>query len=153
MLKHLDRSEEYFAVLLTAGLGILLTIQILFRTVFEIGFSWTEEVARVMFIWVIFLGAVVGMRRHLHFRVTAGLKLFPARLRPAIELLGDAALLAFCMALTWHGAQLVMSTVEVDFRMRATGISMFWPYLIMPLSFGLQALRLVMRRLAPTEES
>jgi TRAP-type C4-dicarboxylate transport system permease small subunit len=50
--------------------------------------------------------------------------------------------------LTWHGVELVLSTVEVDFRLRATGISMFWPYLIMPLSFGLQALRLIMRRVS-----
>lgn len=146
MLKHLDRTEEYLAVVLTALLGLLLTAQIVLRFVFETGFVWTEEIARVMFIWVIFLGAVVGMRRHLHFRVTAGLKLFPPRFRPAAELLGDGLLLLFCLALTWHGVQLVASTLAVDFRLRATGISMFWPYLIMPLSFGLQALRLIMRR-------
>jgi TRAP-type C4-dicarboxylate transport system permease small subunit len=148
MLQHLDRTEEYLAVVLTAVLGMLLTAQIILRFVFEMGFAWTEEIARVMFIWLIFLGAVVGMRRHLHFRVTAGLKLFSLRFRPAAELLGDAILLLFCMALTWHGVELVLSTVEVDFRLRATGISMFWPYLIMPLSFGLQALRLIMRHVS-----
>ena len=75
MLRHLDRTEEYLAVALTALLGALLTAQIVLRFVFEMGFAWTEEIARVMFIWVIFLGAVVGMRRHLHFRVTAGQQL------------------------------------------------------------------------------
>jgi TRAP-type C4-dicarboxylate transport system permease small subunit len=148
MLRHLDRTEEYLAVALAALLGALLTAQIVLRFVFEMGFAWTEEIARVMFIWVIFLGAVVGMRRHLHFRVTAGLRIFPERLRPAAEMLGDVFLLLFCLALTWHGLELVQSTVDVDFRLRATGISMFWPYLIMPLSFGLQALRLIMRHIA-----
>ena len=147
MLRHLDRTEEYLAVALTAALGILLTSQIVLRFVFEVGFVWTEEIARVMFIWVIFLGAVVGMRRHLHFRVTAGLQLFPVRFRLAAELMGDFILLLFCLALTWHGLELVISTLEVEFRLRATGISMFWPYLVMPLSFGLQALRLIMRHL------
>ncbi len=148
MLRYLDRTEEYLAVALTTLLGMLLTAQIVLRYVFEMGFAWTEEIARVMFIWVIFLGAVVGMRRHLHFRVTAGLKLFPSQLRPIAELLGDALLLLFCLALAWHGMELVASTLEVEFRLRATGISMFWPYLIMPLSFGLQALRLIMRRIS-----
>ncbi len=153
MLRHLDRTEEYLAVAITAALGVLLTAQIVLRFVFETGYSWTEEIARVMFIWMIFLGAIVGMRRHLHFRVTAGLQMFPPRFRPAAELLGDAILLLFCLAVTWHGLELVYSTLEVDFRLRATGFSMLWPYLIMPLSFGLQALRLIMRHLAGQRDS
>ncbi len=153
MLRHLNRAEEYLAVGLTVVLGILLTAQIVLRFVFELGFSWTEEIARVMFIWVIFLGAAVGMRRHLHFRVTAGLKLFPQNIRWVAELAGDGVLLFFCLALAWHGYELVMSTVEVEFRLRATGISMFWPYLIMPLSFGLQAVRLVMRHIDGSQGS
>ncbi|MCP5149133.1 MAG: TRAP transporter small permease [Ectothiorhodospiraceae bacterium] len=147
MLRHIDRAEEYLACALLVALGTLLTVQIALRYLFGLGWGWMEELARVGFIWVIFLGAVVGMRRHLHIRVSLGLRLFPGRLRAVAEAVGDLVLLAFCLAMAWHGAELVWSTVEVDFRLSHTGMSMFWPYLVVPLSFALQAVRIVVRHL------
>ena len=41
--------------------------------------------------------------------------------------------------MTWHGIELVMSSADGSFRLQSTGVSMFWPYLIVPISFGLQA--------------
>ena len=145
MLKRLDYTEEYIAVFLIVILGLLLSSQIILRYVFEVGFIWIEEIARVIFIWVIFLGSVVGVRRNLHFKVTAGIKVLPKKLQFPMQQIGEIILILFCIAITWHGIELVYSTVEVDFRLRSTGISMFWPYLIMPLSFGLQAIRLIYR--------
>ena len=145
MLRHADRLEEYLACLLLVALGALLTTQILLRYLFGLGWGWMEELARIGFIWVIYLGAVVGMRRHLHIRVTLGLVLLSDRVRPWVEAAGDLVLLVFCFALAWHGAELVWSTVEVEFRLSHTGMSMFWPYLIIPISFALQGVRILVR--------
>ena len=143
MLHHLDRAEEYLAQILLASLGILLTVQVVLRYFFGIGFGAVEEAARVMFLWVIFLGAVVGMRRNLHIRVTFGLKFLPVRLRRIVFLAGELVLFAFCLAVAWHGLQVALSTLSMPFRLPVTRVSMFWPYLIIPISFGLQALRLL----------
>ena len=143
MIRILDNTEEYVAVFLIIVLGLMLSSQIILRYVFEMGFTWIEEIARVIFIWVIFLGSVVGVRRNLHFKVTAGIKILPTKFQFVAQQIGEIILILFCIAITWHGIELVYSTVEVDFRLRSTGISMFWPYLIMPLSFGLQAIRLI----------
>jgi TRAP-type C4-dicarboxylate transport system permease small subunit len=145
MLRHVDRLEEYFACLLLVALGLLLTVQIVLRYVFGIGYGWMEELARIGFVWVIFIGAVVGMRRGLHIRVTMGLMLFPESYRRRLEVAGDVVLFLFCAAFAWHGIELVYSTVEVEFRLSATGLSMFWPYLVVPVSFALQAVRLADR--------
>lgn len=151
---HLDRLEEYLACLLLAALGALLTAQIILRFGFAIGFGWMEELARIGFVWVIYLGAIVGMRRYLHIRVTAGLLLFPARSRRLVAAVGDLCLFLFCAAFAWHGIELVWSTVLVSFRLSATGLSMFWPYLVIPVSFALQAVRLAVlyRRGGPEPE-
>jgi len=144
--RPLARVEEVVAVGLLAVLGVILGTQVLLRFAFGLGYAWMEEIARMLFIWVIFLGAVVAMRDNLHIRVEAGLALFPARLRPFVAWLGDLALFAFCLAMCWHGIELVASTLALDFRLTSTRLSMFWPYLIVPLSFGLQAVRLAMWR-------
>lgn len=142
LLRHLDRTEEYLAVVLLVAMTALVGTQVAARFLFSVGFSWMEELARVAFVWVVFLGAVVAMRRCLHIRVTAGIRALPARLQPLVEGLGDLATLAFCAAMTWHGVELVLSTLRFSFDLPATRLSMFWVYLIMPVSFGLQVLRL-----------
>lgn len=143
MLRHLNRAEEYLAVGCLGSLGVILFAQVILRFVFDLGYSWMEEIARILFVWAIFLGAIVGMQRKLHIRVTAGFLLLPKAFRPYAVLLGEFLLLAFCIAAAWHGAQLVASTIRFEFRLQSTGLSMAWPYGIMPISFGLQAVRLV----------
>jgi C4-dicarboxylate transporter, DctQ subunit len=145
-LRFLNRIEEFVAVGMLALLGLLLLAQVVLRFAFGLGYAWMEEIARMLFIWVIFLGAIVAMRDNLHIRVEAGLHLFPKRFRPAVGWLGDIALFAFCLAIAWHGSELVASTLDMDFRLTSTRLSMFWPYLIIPLSFGLQAVRLALWR-------
>ncbi len=146
LLRWLDRSEEILGVALLVLLGVFLTAQVVMRFTLGLGYSWMEEIIRMLFIWVIFLGAVAAMRRHLHIRVEAGLLLFPRPLRPVAGWLGDLLLFGFCIAVTWHGIELVMSSADGSFRLQSTGVSMFWPYLIVPISFGLQALRLALWR-------
>ena len=146
LLRHLDRAEDYLGVALLIVLGALLSVQVFMRFVLSLGYSWMEEVDRMLFIWVIFLGAVAAMRRNLHIRVEAGLVLFPRALRPLAAWLGDLLLFAFCLAVTWHGIELVASSADGTFKLQSTGISMFWPYLIVPVSFGLQAVRLALWR-------
>lgn len=146
-LRHLDRAEEHLACLLLLALYAMLTAQIVFRFGFSMGFSWLEELSRIVFVWVIMLGAVVGMRRNLHIRVGLGLSLLPPALRPAAEALGELLLTLFCLAIAWYGVELVLSTLRVEYRLAATGLSMFWAYLVVPVSFALQALRIVLRRL------
>ena len=78
ILRWLDRGEEMLGVALLVVLGVFLTAQVVMRFVLGLGYSWMEEIIRMLFIWVIFLGAVAAMRRNLHIRVEAGLLLFPA---------------------------------------------------------------------------
>lgn len=146
LLRRLDQAEEVLGVALLVALGVLLTAQVAMRFTLGLGYSWMEEIIRMLFIWVIFLGAVAAMRRNLHIRVEAGLLLFPRPLRPLAAWFGDLLLFAFCLAVTWHGIELVMSTADGSFRLQSTRVSMFWPYLIIPISFGLQALRLALWR-------
>lgn len=145
IFKLLNRLEEKLAVALLATMSILVFSQVVLRFGFGLGFGWIDEVARIAFIWVVFLGAVVGVQRHLHLRVTVFQGLFPAPARKAIAMTGELLFLAFCLAMTWHSVELVMSTLDFPFRLPSTGVSMFWAYMILPISFGLQAIRLVAR--------
>ena len=79
LLRHLDRGEEYLGVALLVVLGVMLTAQVFMRFVLGLGYSWMEEIIRMLFVWVIFIGAAAAMRRNLHIRVRPGRCSFQSR--------------------------------------------------------------------------
>src|SRR5438094_9455109 len=74
--------------LLAASVGILVvpvTVQIISRyTELFPHYIWTEEMARFLFIWMVMLGAMVGIRDASHFEVEVWPELSP---RPSAILL------------------------------------------------------------------
>lgn len=68
--------------LLMAALVVPVTMQVLSRYTGLIPrYIWTEEIARFCFIWVIMLGAIIGVREGTHF----DLDLLPHSKNPRIE--------------------------------------------------------------------
>ena len=65
-------------------------------------YIWTEEMARLMLVWTVMLGAMVGVREGAHFTVD----LFPrlsARANAAVELVVGVFVLLFAAVFLWWG--------------------------------------------------
>ncbi|WP_217560391.1 TRAP transporter small permease [Wenxinia marina] len=75
------------------GMILVVALQVASRFVVDRPFSWTEEVARFLFICLVFLGTAVLARREEHLTVTVLVDLLPPRLRHAAAAV--AAALAF----------------------------------------------------------
>jgi TRAP-type C4-dicarboxylate transport system permease small subunit len=69
---------ERVCALLMIALVVDVFLGVFSRYVLQATFKWYDEVARLCFVWIIFLGAAVAVRRRLHFRV----HLLIDRLRP-----------------------------------------------------------------------
>jgi C4-dicarboxylate transporter DctQ subunit len=57
-----NRTLDAIAALLFAAALVLVNLQIVCRFVLSISVPWTEEVSRLVFIWLAFLGASIGVR-------------------------------------------------------------------------------------------
>jgi TRAP-type C4-dicarboxylate transport system permease small subunit len=70
-------------------------------------FMWYDEIARLCFVWMVFLGAAVGVRRGSHFR----LHLVVDRLGPGVvraaHALSVVVIAAFGGVLVYYGLKLV----------------------------------------------
>ncbi len=64
-------------------------LQVVARYVLKIPISWTEEVARFAFIWMVFVGIAITERQKAHFRITFLVDRVPGRLRYGLWLLGE----------------------------------------------------------------
>ena len=105
------------------------------RYVMRATFQWYDEVARLSFVWMIFLGAAVAVRRGAHFR----LHLLVDRLAPAgrrrVDLIVTLIVIAFAAVLVAGGiAILPVARRQVT---DALEISMVWFYGALPVGGAL----------------
>jgi TRAP-type C4-dicarboxylate transport system permease small subunit len=70
---------------------------------------WTEEAARLLFLWVVWLGAAAAMARAGHIRFDFVVDRLPARLRQPCEVAVHAGTGAFLIVLAWYGYEVAQS--------------------------------------------
>jgi TRAP-type transport system small permease protein len=96
--------------LLAATVGILIvpvTIQIIARfTELIPRWIWTEEMARFLFIWMVMLGAMVGIRDASHFEVDVWPELKP-RANALLRIVSNVFVLVFALVFIWYGVKFV----------------------------------------------
>lgn len=108
--------------LLLASMVVLVFGNVVLRYAFNQGITVSEELSRMFFVWLTFLGAVVAMREHGHLGVDSLIKRLPARAAKAAVLCGHALML--------YAAWLVISgswtqtLINLHVGAPATGISM-----------------------------
>ena len=102
MRKFLDGYYRLLNVLLGASVGILIvpvTIQMISRNTGLIpAWIWTEEMARFLFIWMVMLGAMIGVREGTHFDVDVWPELKP-RTNAALRIVSMVLVLLFALPL------------------------------------------------------
>lgn len=93
-------------LVLTVALLILpVTLQIFARfTDWLPRYIWTEEAARFLLVWMVMIGAMVGVREGTHFTVD----LFPGlegKAKAAMDILAGLFVLAFALVFLWWGIE------------------------------------------------
>lgn len=110
MRGFVDRYYRLLDVLLAATVGVLVvpvTIQVIARyTQLIPSWIWTEEMARFLFVWMVMLGAMVGIRDGSHFEVDVWPDL-PPRLNALLRIVANLFVLVFALVFIWYGIKFV----------------------------------------------
>ena len=90
-----------------AALIIPVTLQIVARFTDLIPhWIWTEEMARFLFIWMVMLGAMIGVRDGTHFDVDVWPELAD-RANALLRIVAYAFILVFALVFVWYGFRFV----------------------------------------------
>jgi len=108
------------------------------RYVLQATFQWYDEVARLCFVWTVFLGAAVAVRRGTHFRLHLLIDRFGERLRRAVDLVVTLIVMAFGGVLVTGG--LAIAPIARRQVTDALEISMLWFYGALPAGGALMIL-------------
>jgi TRAP-type C4-dicarboxylate transport system permease small subunit len=110
MRRLIDSYYRLLSVLLVATVTILIipvSLQIFSRyTALIPSYIWTEEMARFFFIWMIMLGAMVGIRDGAHFDVDLWPELSP-KANALLKIVTSFFVLLFALVFIWYGIQFV----------------------------------------------
>ena len=108
MRRFLGWYHQLLTWLMVGTVAILIvpvTLQIIARyTALIPSWIWTEEASRFLFIWMVMLGAMIGVREHSHFEVDVWPDLAP---RPAalLRIVSHVFVLIFALVFVWAGWQ------------------------------------------------
>jgi TRAP-type C4-dicarboxylate transport system permease small subunit len=141
--KFLNNFEEYFVVWTMALMTILVFCQVVMRYVFASSLSWSEELARFIFMWLSWVGASYAVKERSHFRVELFVNFLKGRNRVRFELLILAVWFGFSVIMAWLGTQLMIFLIKTGQISAAMEIPMSWVYASVPAGCALMAVRLV----------
>lgn len=142
VLKWLDDYLEIsICVVLMSLMTLLIFIQVIMRYVFSASLSWSEELARYLFIWLIYLGISYGCKIMKHIKIDAALMLFPKKIRPVIMIVGDVIFFAFAIYITVTGFQLCGMQIQLTKTSPAMQLPLQYVYAAPMVGMALSAIR------------
>lgn len=122
---------------LIGGLAMLAITLVLFagvvwRYFFVDPLTWSDEIARTLFVWLAFIGAAIGVKRRLHSAVLVFGSRMPARWQTFMTVLGLLVIAVMAGVLVYTGTTETLANFKQV--MPITGLSRGWLYLAVPVS-------------------
>lgn len=116
-------------VLIAACLALMAVLvfgNVVLRYGFDSGIAVSEELARLLFVWLIFLGAILASVQHAHIGFDSLVQRLPLAVRKALVLLTGALMMAACvMFLVGGWAQ---TKINLGNSYPVLGVSYAWLY-------------------------
>jgi len=123
--------EKIVATICVVSMVVVLFLQVFTRYVLRAPLYWSEELARIILIWSVFLGADLSFRSGTHMRINILSKKLPKPLRMVSNIIAKITVTAFSAVLIFHG--LSLSTRMMRIIAPATGIPIGLVDLIIPI--------------------
>lgn len=139
-MRVFNKLEEWLGGSLFLLMFAILVAQIIARQLLDTPLIWSEEAARLIFVYVGMLGISIGIRNQQHVLVDFLCNLMPAKVRVWVFTLVQGLIFISIIPFAHYGVILVQ---RASFEMVSLGISSKWLYLALPLVSVLMLWRFV----------
>lgn len=135
MLKKLNDGIERVvfgvSILLLSSFIVVVFLQVLARNYLKISLLWTDEVAVMAFVWSVFLGAAVAVRRGKHYVVEVLPPHF-VRTNAILRVFADLMILLFVYVMVRYGMRFAI--MGLSRFSTAIAIPRFYYFVAVPIS-------------------
>ncbi|UOQ45067.1 TRAP transporter small permease [Halobacillus salinarum] len=148
IIRAIDRRlEEVLLVLFSSVMVGVIFLQVVMR-VSGNSLSWSEELGRYCFIWLVYIGISYGVKKQRHIKVEVGLLLLKEKGKLVVAMLANLLFLVFCFFVMYYGFDIASQLLSFGQKSPALHIPMGAVYMATPIGFGLSAIRLIQNLIA-----
>ena len=122
---------------------LLTFVQVVLRYGFGLGVVWSLEATTYTFAWLVLIGMSYGVRTDAHIAVDLVTSRLPPRAARVVALVALACTLGYCALMIYGSGQFVERLMTLGTDARDISLPRWVLTGIMPIAFGLLALRLV----------
>lgn len=141
LAERINKVVEILLFVLLSAMTIIVFIQVLFRYVINAPLFWTEEAARYIMIWIVYIGASVGIRRGSHLGFTYFVDKSSPKVSKWLSLIANLGLLTFCVNIIYYGAIIALQNLHQ--LSAGLQIPVAWVYVALPISGILSIIQLI----------
>ena len=134
--------ERILLIVILLSMISLAVLQIVLRNIFEMSFFWIDPFNRMLVLWLAVLGAMVATREREHIAIDILRHYADRGWFGVLGRITSAISAVLCAVMAYHSVRFVYE----EYLYQTTTFSELpaWPFeLIMPLGFGVMALRFV----------
>ncbi|HWP51701.1 MAG TPA: TRAP transporter small permease [Clostridia bacterium] len=149
----LNEFEIYLGTAVFLILTALLTIQVVSRYVFNNAITWAEELAVIMFVWLIYLGVAGAVTKRKHLKIDALINAVPFKVKRVLLILDNLITFAFCAYVAFPFSQLIVNLSGSGVKTSLLRLPKNIVYSIVPICLVLTCIRLIQDTIRLTKEN
>ncbi|MGO1395408.1 MAG: TRAP transporter small permease [Halomonas sp.] len=107
LFRWLTLGMEYLIGAILVALIVSVSCNVVGRALFNNSLPWADELARMLFIWLVFIGAAAAFSRYEHIAVDALVRRLPLRLAHMLYLLQHLIITGLMVVMMWGGYQVL----------------------------------------------
>ncbi len=139
-----NKLEEYALVYTLVFSVIIISLQVIMRSFFNSSLSWSEEAAKYLFVWLIWLGTSIAAKDQSHISLEIVSGRLRGRVKTVIAILVKLIWVSMCIFLLVNGIEIVQSMIGRGKTASAMSWLKVWVvYLAIPVSQGVLSIRIL----------
>lgn len=137
----LNNFELYLATLCFIILTVMLTLQVFSRFILNHSWTWMEEFATIMFVWMIYLAISAAVTHRKHLRIDVLLEAVPFQVKKVMLIASNVIFAAFNIYIS----VIMVDVIQLLGNSKTTmlGIPQQLVYIVIPVGLIISVIRLV----------
>lgn len=138
-----DHLEELLLVIGIVIMVMVIFLQVVMRYGFNNSLSWSEELARIIFIWASWIGISLGQKKCEHIKITMLTEKLKGTAKVIVLMLADICTLAILMVLLIKGIETTDKIASLASITPALSVPKWVIYAAVPVSTTLMSVRVM----------
>lgn len=140
----IDQMFENIAVIAYILAIIIMTMQIFSRYILQSPFMWAEEIARLLFVWIVYIGTAIAVKRHSHLVVDYFIQYLPQNIKRYLKSVLFVIAAIFCLIIAVLGMNMTINHMHMTINtMPITQAVWYFPIMIGFLMMAINFIRVL----------